>query len=374
MPDADGFLVKVANEDDLTFEFRRVTALAVGSGTANVTTSVAVAMTPPSVGRPNGTMTVTVRNPNGTFNPGLPQFTACATDCGVTIARPAGSTHPVTLTFNNAAIGNLVLNGTVTGDASGALWSIDEIPRSTDGVLGINGSNSGVASAIRRATFDSNGGTGQPTLRTVQLLMADGALVNATQQFDAAGALVQTTVARFVSVTQIPSCTGNGPAATCGITITASTAGTALRFNGTTLSDGTVLSNTIFVANTLSTLTAAPLGAFAPTRSFFKSENAVRTFTFDVLGTAAQSGISLVSVTTRGTAVIEVSLNSNIGSAVYSCLEKAEPFFGIPACSGGTVSANGLTVTFNKLALVGGPLSDRKQNLTLDGSLTAKGR
>ena len=79
-------------------------------------------------------------------------------------------------------------------------------------------------------------------------------------------------------------------------------------------------------------------------------------------------------MTTRGTAVIEVSLNSNIGSGVYSCLEKAEPFFGIPACSGGTVSANGLTVTFNKLALVGGPLSDRKQNLTLDGSLTAKGR
>ena len=90
VPDADGFLVKVANEDDLTFEFRKVTALAVGGGTANVTTSLAVSVTPPSVGSPDGTMTVTVRNPNGTFNPGLPQFTACAINCGVTIARPAG--------------------------------------------------------------------------------------------------------------------------------------------------------------------------------------------------------------------------------------------------------------------------------------------
>ena len=93
VPDADGFLVKVANQDDLTFEFRKVTALAVGGGTANVTTSLAVTVTPPSVGSPDGTMTVTVRNPNGTFNPGLPQFTACAINCGVTIARPAGRQH-----------------------------------------------------------------------------------------------------------------------------------------------------------------------------------------------------------------------------------------------------------------------------------------
>ena len=93
VPDADGFLVKVANQDDLTFEFRKVTALAVGGGTANVTTSLAVTVTPPSVSSPDGTMTVTVRNPNGTFNPGLPQFTACAINCGVTIARPAGRQH-----------------------------------------------------------------------------------------------------------------------------------------------------------------------------------------------------------------------------------------------------------------------------------------
>ena len=93
VPDADGFLVKVANQDDLTFEFRKVTALAVGGGTANVTTSLAVTVTPPSVGSPDGTMTITVRNPNGTFNPGLPQFTACAINCGVTIARPAGRQH-----------------------------------------------------------------------------------------------------------------------------------------------------------------------------------------------------------------------------------------------------------------------------------------
>ena len=345
-PQSDGFQVKV-KADETSYRFLRNTPTQVGSATILHTAEINVNL--PFRGEP----TVTYSDTAAGFTSHI-----CFSNCGVTVALPAGAMHPVTVSFAGTVLtNNRTLTGTLTGDASGAIWSDAELPRTTDGLVAVNGSNVGL-----RTSSDQTLTLGNTVQRSISLNIADGSVIAVAQINGGAP-----TVSRVVPPATSQSCN-----ATCGVTLVDSDAGTSLRFASTPLSGGVTLANTVFIGKTKGTLSSPQLGSFTPNADGASAVNDLRKLTFSNLGTSASAGISLVTLEHRAGQVISAAVTTGIGTTVHSCFEVAA--IGRPACAGITVGADGRTVSFASTALAGGAVGALVATITLDGTLQAKGQ
>lgn len=360
-PDSDGFTVSI-DGDRTTYRFEREVSYAVGAGTA--TSAAYISVTRATHGTA-GPLQTTILSGNFAPETGLSGFASsnCSGDCGVRISTPAGATHPVTLTFDNVAMGKLVLNGSLTGDAPGAAWSVDDLPGTTTGSISLG------ANAARVVTGDVVTGSGPGgTVRTVTLQLAGGAQLVAVDRFSPTGALLGNS-ASYLAPGGTPSfCVGG-----CAFTVTASASAIGIAFDAMALSDGAVVNGSAQLGRTQGVLTSPSLGSFTPISDSIQSANDRRTLTFSVLGTAAQGGISLVVVTVDAGSVTEVSVSTGIGAGVFQCFKEAASFLGIPACANVSASADGRSVTFSASTVGGGTVGQR-QTAVLTGTLTARGR
>lgn len=283
----------------------------------------------------------------------------CTSNCGVTITKPSGASRPVTVTFANTALsGGVNLNGTLVGDAPGALWSPIDLPRTTSGALTVAGSSV----AVDLTNDDSLTLSEGVNLRSIMMLLADGSIVGVTQQ---TGAEVQVT--RSVSSTNTAYCFS-----ACGVTLASTASGTRVTFNNTALSGGTIFSGVVDMGKTSGTLNSSDLGAFTPSFATIKSANDKRSITFNVLETAAQAGLSLVNVEVQNGRVMSASATVGIAGQVFNCFDNGA-VIGVPACTGMTVGADGRSVAFNNVVMNGGALGTPKRNVTFNGNLVAKG-
>lgn len=356
-PQDDGFEISVT-ERETTYRFLRDTPIAVGAGTSTLHARLEV------VQPVTGPLRVVYTNPQSLSE--VTQVYICPSNCtGVTISAATGATHPVTVQLANLQIGGLSLTGSLTGDASDALWSPPELPATTQGPLGINGVDNPVLHGQTTTLLNTDGSVFS---RTVALTLLDGTLVSAV---DGAGGVQVQLIKAGVngSPTVYEACY-----AACNTTLTASGGGFAVAFNNAPLSGGITLSRSVTVGAPAGSLTSDTLGGFTPGHDDLEAVNDLRHYTFDVLGTPAQGGISLVTVTVRGSLGIEVGLSTGIGSAVYHCFETAAPSIGIPACSGVTLAADQRTLTFTDAVVAGGAVGQATQSVRLNGSLTAQGR
>jgi hypothetical protein len=175
------------------------------------------------------------------------------------------------------------------------------------------------------------------------------------------------TVDRVLPPASLAAC-----ATACNVSL-ADGSGTRITFANTPLSGGLVLNGTVDYARTSGSLTTNDaLGGFTPVSSTIESLNDTRTLTFNVLGTAAQAGFSLVTVEVKGGRVVRAQATVGIGSQVLSCFDNGT-VIGIPACTGVTVAADGRTVTFNNAVLRGGAVGVAARNVTFNGTVAAKG-
>ena len=282
---------------------------------------------------------------------------SCTANCGVTITAASGTTHPVTVRFANTPMsGGLTLNGSLVGDAPGALWATGELPRTTTGALTLAGANVALTSAQQESQV-----SGDSTLRIVTLRLVDGSVLGVTQQ----GGEVQ--AVRSILPATIGYCFS-----ACGITLADTATGARVTFNNTALSGGPVVNGTVDIGKTTGTLTSGDLGSFTPVSATIKSVNDKRSLTFNVLGTAAQAGLSLVTVDVQNGRVIRGAATVGLGSQVFNCFDNGS-FIGVPACTGAAVAADGRTVVFNNVVMNGGALGPAKRNVTFNGTLVAQG-
>jgi hypothetical protein len=280
-------------------------------------------------------------------------YYSCASNCGITFSTPAGASHPVTVTFTNTPLsGGRTLSGSLTGEvSSGAAWAIVDLPRSTMGQLTL----AGTAAPVKSGSYTVAGAT-----LSASVLLSDGSSLSigntnggSVMRVAAAGVVTQATL--------IQICNAN-----CGVTMVESSTGLNIIFANSLLAPNVALNGTVFIGKTLGTLTAGSLGNFTPVSDSVSSTNDTLKTVFSVLGTSAQSGISLLTVDVRGSAIIGVTAVTGIGTGLSSCYETAFALGGIPACAGGSVSADRRTVTFSNLAMSGG--------VALNGTLTARGQ
>jgi hypothetical protein len=277
-------------------------------------------------------------------------YYSCTSACGVSFSSPAGGIHPVTVTFTNTPLsGGRTLSGSLVGEVSGAVWLPADLPRSTSAQLTL----AGAAAPVKSASYSV-----ASTLTTASIILADGSSLNV----DNNGTVLRIAAAGVVT----PAFLYQQCSTSCGMTLTQSSSGLTVVFANTPLAVGVSLDGSVFIGKSQGTVTAGTLGSFSPISDSITSVNDKRTITFSVLGTSAQSGISLLSVEVRGTSVIGVTAVSGIGSGLNSCYETAFALGGIPACAGATVAADGRTVTFSNTALSGG--------VALNGTLTARGQ
>ena len=207
-------------------------------------------------------------------------FLVCSRQCGVTIGTPAGASHPVTVTLAGTPLtGGVTLTGSLVGDAPGALWSPQELPRTTTG---------------SRVTFAN-----------------------------------------------------------------------------TPLTGGVAIDGTVDIGKTSGSLTSSDSGNFTPVTSAVISSNAVRKFSFSVLGTDAQAGLSLITVSVRNGKAISAQATVGIATQVLACFETAS--FLAPACAGITLAADGRSLSFANTTLRGGPLGQPARDVVFNGRLVAKG-
>ncbi len=89
-------------------------------------------------------------------------------------------------------------------------------------------------------------------------------------------------------------------------------------------------------------------------------------------GTAAQAGLSLVTVEVLASRVMRAQATVGIATQVLSCFDNGTGI-NVPPCTGVTVAADGRTVSFNNAVLYGGALGAAQRNVTLNGTLAAKG-
>ena len=283
---------------------------------------------------------------------------SCTKNCGVTISAASGATHPVTLAFANTPMsGGLTLNGSLVGDAPGALWSPGELPRTTSSTLTLAG-----ASVKVDVSSDDTLGSGSTSVRSIMLRLADGSVLGVTQQTGSEPQAVRS---------MLPATTAfcfSG----CGITLADTATGSRVTFNNTTLSGGLVVNGTVDIGKTTGTLTSSDLGGFTPATADIKSLNSKRTLTFNVLGTAAQAGLSLVTVEVQNGRVIFGAATVGIASQVFNCFDNGSSI-GVPACTGLTVVADGRSVAFSSVVMHGGAVGAAKRNVTFNGNLVAKG-
>lgn len=346
VPDATAFEVAVT-ENTTTYTFTKLTS--ASPNYARVVVTVALL----------GNTTVSYTDQIG----GRTSHVFCASACGVSISTPSGSTHPVTLTFDatplpaNAATGARTLTGSLTGDAPGAAWRQADLPGSITSTLTLNGADVQVLS-ISDSTTDA----GTTILRSIVLRLSDGSqLVLSRNGADAV------TATRIVPPASLASC-----ASACGITLSDTSTETLLTFSNTNLGGSTVLQGSLGFAKTSGTLSSSDAGSFTPTASSIASLNNKRTLTFNVLGTAAQAGLSLLTVEVQDGRVISAAATVGIASQVMHCFDNGSGI-GVPPCTGISVAADGRTVTFSNAVLYGGAFGVPKRNVTFNGTVVAKG-
>jgi hypothetical protein len=282
----------------------------------------------------------------------------CFSNCAVTFSTPSGASHPVQVSFSNLALsGNRTLNGTLTGDAPGAAWTVADLPGGSTSSLTLNGAAVSVLGSSD-STLDTGGGN---TLRAISLRLSDGSTVSLQRNGGAA-----ITVDRVLPPASLAAC-----ATACNVSL-ADGSGTRVTFANTPLSGGLVLNGTVDYARTSGSLTSSDLGGFTPAASSIESLNSARILTFNVLGTAAQAGLSLVTVEVAAGRVTRAQATVGIATQVLSCFDNGTAI-GIPACAGVTVAADGRTVTFNNAVLRGGAVGAAARNVTFNGTVAAKG-
>lgn len=271
--------------------------------------------------------------------------------------------------FNNVTLDNgLKISGSLTAAILTPVPPVTPtLPVSIDGLLSVNGANQAISAG---SYSEINGGAF--IIKQLQLTTAVGQFIFNMNGTDPLSANVVLADASLPPAERIYSCSTN-----CGA-LTVSDGFAAINTNGVVLNTSTsntlTLANSISVARTTGTLStdSATLGNFTPVTSSISQKAENFELLFSTLGTAAQSGISLVTVlfnpSTR--AVVEVSVVGGIGGSVYKCFANGTGI-GIPACSGFTVAANNRTVTFNNAKVAGGAAFATPTTVTLNGTLTA---
>ena len=355
-PQATGYEITV-EPDSISHRFFLTPVAVAGFPTATSTAAVTVTRGYNADGS-LGNTSVSYTDPRVALTP-VSCDVRVSTGCGVTISTPTGATHPVTLSFNNTPlVGGGTLNGSLVGDAPGALWSPSELPRTTDGAVAING----VSTIVKTSTYTSTT-VGSNTQQIVTLQLADGSQV-----------VVGRTNALPFSVTRLATVGGGQCATACNVTLSDQAEGVSVSFANTPLSGGVALNQSVFIGKTQGTLTNnGNLGNFTPISDSVTAQNDSRMFSFSTLGSAAQANISLLSVTVRGGRVTSASATTGIGAALYTCGD-ALAVLGYPACTGITAGANGRSFTFANATLAGGALGAAKTNVAFTGTLIAKGQ
>jgi hypothetical protein len=300
-----------------------------------------------------------------------PLLLRCEIDCGISFNPPTVAADAVSVVFNASQLGavgaGLTLNGTLAGQASGALRSPLELPRTTTGSLNLSGRIFTVIDATNASTT---------TTGTVfNLNLADGSLISVGQP-TAGGATVQRRVTEsftpFRELFQLCS-------SACGVTITPTVSGHTVTLAATalaTLSNTTltvsgapnILSGTFTIAGpTQGSLTSdtAALPSFTPLVDSVLATNDVREYFFG----DSVTGDTQLSVVTRGGVVFAAALSRFSDRLFYTCMTDAAAR-GLPTCMGITVSADGRTLSFARTALRS---ESQAVTVTFTGTLIAKG-
>ena len=346
-PQATGFEVSMSSSvNRASYRFFVETQRAIGTG---FTTDKREVKIEPLSG---GGYSVTL------YNSATREFNLCFSNCAVSLSTPNGTNHPVQVTFNGLALtGNRTVNGSLTGDAPGAAWTPADLPGASTSNLTLNANPVSVMTSADSVTDLGNGST----VRIISLRLSDGSFLT----------LQKTGDAPFTAGRSMPPATLSSCAANCGITLVDSE-GTQLTFANTPLSGGMVLNGTVSYARTSGSLTSSDLGGFTPIASSIEALNGTRTLTFNVLGTAAQAGLSLVTVEIAGGSVIRVQATVGIATQLLGCLANGAGI-GIPPCAGVSIGTDGRTVTFNNATLRGGAIGSPARNVTFNGAVVAKG-
>lgn len=289
-----------------------------------------------------------------------------ATCAGISIANGK-------VMFNNVTLDNgLKISGSLTAATLTPVTPVPPVtptlPVTIDGLLSVNGTNQAISSASYN---EINGGAF--IIKQLSLTTAVGNFIFNMNGTADLGVSVNFGDASLPPLEQLYSCAVN-----CGV-LTVSDSRAIINTNGVVLRNNATgntitLANSIVVERTTGSMTtdSATLGSFTPATSSIKSQTGNYELLFSTLGTAAQGGISLVTVlfnpSTRE--VVEASVTIGIGGSVYSCFANGTGI-GIPACSGFTVAANNRTVTFNNAKVAGGAVFATPTTVTLNGTLTA---
>ena len=350
-PQSDGFTVVTATSGT-AYSFLRKNVSVAGTSTLYNTSVVVTKLL-------NGRIDVVYYNPQSRSDPAY----FCSPCSGVTITPAAGAEHPVTVALAGVVLGAITLDGSLVGDASGAAWHPRDLPRTTTGTLAVNGTAAAVQSAtLSTATVPGSGGT-----RTVAIVLPDGRNLSYAENLNAAGAVLSSGVTLIGStVASFQSCN-----AACNVSLVERADGGSISFGNTPLSNSGSIDGTVSFGKTQGTLTSPTLGSITPVHDTVESNNDERTYVFDVLGTTAQSGISLARLVYRGSVLTEMAVVTGIGAAVYHCFETASTSPQVPACSGVTRAADLRSFTFDNVALQGGAVGVSTR-IAVSGTLVAK--
>lgn len=347
-PQATGFDVSVASSASRAgYRFYTETQRAIGAGFTTDTREVKI--------EPNAGSGYNVT----LYNSATRELNTCYSNCAVIVSTPSGATHPVQVSFNNLALsGNRTVGGTLTGDAPGAAWTVADLPGGSTSDLTLGGTPVRVLGSSD-SVIDLGNGT---TMRSIALRLADGSTL----------ALQQTGSAPFTATRVMPPSTVSTCTTNCNITLVDGS-GAQLTFANTPLGGGLVLNGTVNFERTSGSLTTNdPVGGFTPISSNVESLNSTRTLTFSVLGTPAQSGISLVTLEVAAGIVVRVQATVGISSQILSCFSNGSGI-GIPTCTGVTLGTDGRTVTFINAILRGGGIGAVARNVTFNGTMVVKG-
>jgi hypothetical protein len=347
-PQATGFEVSVASSASrASYRFFVETQRAIGAGFTTDKREVNIEPT-------SGTgYSVTL------YNSATGELNTCYSNCTVTVNPSNGATHPVQVSFAGLALsGTRTLNGTLTGDAPGAAWTVADLPGGSTSNLTVGGTSVSVLGSTD-SVIDLGGGT---SMRTISLRLSDTSILSLQKTGNA-----PFSVTRVVPPATLSTCTN-----ACNTTVVDGS-GTQLTFANTPLSGGLVLNGTVDFARTSGSLTSNDaVGGFTPVTSNVESLNSTRTLTFSVLGTPAQSGISLVTVEVAAGSVVRVQATVGIASQLLGCLANGAGI-GLPPCTGVTVGTDGRTVAFNNAVLRGGAIGATARDVTFNGTLVVKG-
>ena len=356
-PQADGFSVAVTTGEEnfgsnlntpsnATYRFFKTV-----NDSAGVPTTVELVITRSSATNGNGN--------NITYSYGKNKKVSC-NGCTAILSTPAGASHPVTFTFTDVKLSfDLTINGTLVGDAVGALWSPSQLPGTTVGDAAV----SGVAFAPTDSTLNSFG-------TAAKFILADGNLLE-----------LNGNTANYYGRLGVYSCFSN-----CGITAVADPDGTGTTFSfassqlalpnfGSADPAGRSLTGSITVRRSNGRVTTTNLGTFSVVTSTVQSVIGGLVNTYTQASAGERAGVLSIEVTRRNDQVagVLVTLGFAGNGQTYAC--NAVATASVPACSGITVSTDGLTVLFNNTT-VGGSLAvgGAVPTQVLNGNMVAKGR